>query len=153
MRWSLDTLYPQKLALTSPISGGRSVGIVRLRTKGHGGFSFILHGIRISLLIPICLHFVWHQKANVGCVGCKRLASRTQPLARLSVESPSNCLWRSIILVSFAQIFFPLYLGRRIVATSGFRRIPYVFVSPPFVWSSVFLPSDTDTFLHREKNT
>jgi hypothetical protein len=26
----------KKLALTSPTSGGRSVGIVRLRTKGHG---------------------------------------------------------------------------------------------------------------------
>jgi hypothetical protein len=26
------------LALTSPTSGGRSVGIVRLRTKGHGVF-------------------------------------------------------------------------------------------------------------------
>ena len=26
-------LYPQKLALTSPTDGGRSVGIVRLRTK------------------------------------------------------------------------------------------------------------------------
>jgi hypothetical protein len=29
----LDTLYPQNLALTSPISGGRSVGIVRSRTE------------------------------------------------------------------------------------------------------------------------
>jgi hypothetical protein len=28
-----DTLYPLKLALTSPTSGGRSVGIVRWRTK------------------------------------------------------------------------------------------------------------------------
>jgi hypothetical protein len=27
------TLYPQKLGLTSPTSGGRSVGIVRSRTK------------------------------------------------------------------------------------------------------------------------
>jgi hypothetical protein len=27
------TLYPQKLAITSPTSGGRSVGIVRLWTK------------------------------------------------------------------------------------------------------------------------
>ena len=26
-------LYPQKLALTSPTGGGRSVGVVRLRTK------------------------------------------------------------------------------------------------------------------------
>jgi hypothetical protein len=36
LRWPRDTLYSQKLALTSPTSGGRSVGIVRLRTKGHG---------------------------------------------------------------------------------------------------------------------
>jgi hypothetical protein len=31
-RWPRGTLYPQKLALTSPTSGGRSVGIVRSRT-------------------------------------------------------------------------------------------------------------------------
>jgi hypothetical protein len=31
--WPRDTLYPQKLALTSPTSGGRSVGIFRSRTK------------------------------------------------------------------------------------------------------------------------
>jgi hypothetical protein len=33
MRWPRNTLYSQKLALTSPISGSRSVGIVRSRTK------------------------------------------------------------------------------------------------------------------------
>jgi hypothetical protein len=32
-RWPLDTLFPQKLALTSPISGSSSVDIVRSRTK------------------------------------------------------------------------------------------------------------------------
>jgi hypothetical protein len=32
-RWPRGTLYPQKLALTSPTSGGRSVSIVRLRTQ------------------------------------------------------------------------------------------------------------------------
>jgi hypothetical protein len=32
LRWPRDTLYPQKLAPTSPASGGRSVGIVCLRT-------------------------------------------------------------------------------------------------------------------------
>jgi hypothetical protein len=31
--WALDTLYPQKLALTSPTSGGRSVSLVCSRTK------------------------------------------------------------------------------------------------------------------------
>jgi hypothetical protein len=33
LRWPRDTLYPQKLALTSPTSGGRSVDIVRVRTN------------------------------------------------------------------------------------------------------------------------
>jgi hypothetical protein len=32
-RWPRGTLYQQKLALTSPTSGGRSVGIVRSRTQ------------------------------------------------------------------------------------------------------------------------
>jgi hypothetical protein len=32
-RWPRDTLHPQKLALTSPTSGGHSVGTVRSRTK------------------------------------------------------------------------------------------------------------------------
>jgi hypothetical protein len=33
----LTSLYPRKLAPNSPNTGGSSVGIVRLRTKGHGG--------------------------------------------------------------------------------------------------------------------
>jgi hypothetical protein len=33
LRLPRDTLYPQKLALTSPTTYGRSVGIVRSRTK------------------------------------------------------------------------------------------------------------------------
>jgi hypothetical protein len=41
LRWPRDTLYPQKLALTLPTSGGRSVGVVCLRTKGHGGFLYL----------------------------------------------------------------------------------------------------------------
>jgi hypothetical protein len=32
LRWPRDTLYPQKLARTSPTSGGGSVAIVRSRT-------------------------------------------------------------------------------------------------------------------------
>jgi hypothetical protein len=45
LRWSRDTLYPQKLALTSPTSGCRSVSIVRLRTKGHGVLGLNLNWI------------------------------------------------------------------------------------------------------------
>jgi hypothetical protein len=41
-RWPRGTLYPQKLALTSPTSGGRSVGIVHLRTQATD-FSLLVH--------------------------------------------------------------------------------------------------------------
>jgi hypothetical protein len=40
-RWPRGNLYPQKLSLTSPTSGGRSVGIVRSRTKATK-FSLVL---------------------------------------------------------------------------------------------------------------
>jgi len=36
-------LYPQKLALTSPTGGGRSVGIVRVRTKATEFVLFCLY--------------------------------------------------------------------------------------------------------------
>jgi hypothetical protein len=40
-RWPRDTLYPQKLALTWPTSGGRSVGIFRSRIQAtEFSFSF-----------------------------------------------------------------------------------------------------------------
>jgi hypothetical protein len=42
LRWPRDTLYPQKLALTSPTCGGRSVGIVLLRTKAT---EFVVYGV------------------------------------------------------------------------------------------------------------
>jgi hypothetical protein len=39
-RWPRGTLYPQKLEITSPTSGGRSVGIVRSRTQTMEFFLF-----------------------------------------------------------------------------------------------------------------
>jgi hypothetical protein len=41
LRWPRDTFYPQKLTLTSPTCGGRSVAIVRLRTTATE-FSFLV---------------------------------------------------------------------------------------------------------------
>jgi hypothetical protein len=57
--WPRDTLYPQKLALTSLASGGRSVGIVRLRAKGKE-FSFLVYFVESSLrevVMFLCLWF------------------------------------------------------------------------------------------------
>jgi len=47
-------LYPQKLALTSPTGGGRSVGIVRSRTKATD-FSLVFYmppALRYSFIVP-----------------------------------------------------------------------------------------------------
>jgi hypothetical protein len=41
-------LYPQKLAQTSPIGGGRSVGIVRSRTKATEFFFFFDLAVQTS---------------------------------------------------------------------------------------------------------
>jgi hypothetical protein len=50
LRWPRDTLYEQKLALTAPTSGGRSVGIVRLRTKTmEFVFVCISYNVRIKI--------------------------------------------------------------------------------------------------------
>jgi hypothetical protein len=44
-------LYPVKLALTSPTSGGRSVGIVRLLTKAMELLLFSYLGVKVMKLI------------------------------------------------------------------------------------------------------
>jgi len=48
-------LYPQKLAPTSPTDGGRSVGIVRVRTKAME-FSFSTN--KYSRVLTICTHYI-----------------------------------------------------------------------------------------------
>jgi hypothetical protein len=56
-RWPRDTLYAQKLALTSLTSGGRSIGIVRSRTQATE-FSFSLvpiSFIKMGFLVPLLI--------------------------------------------------------------------------------------------------
>jgi hypothetical protein len=48
-RWPRCSLYPQKLALTSPTSGDRLVGVARSRTQATE-FSFLLTTIWMSTL-------------------------------------------------------------------------------------------------------
>jgi len=75
-------LYPRKLALTSPTGGGRSVGIVRVRTKATE-FSFYKR-------LWMCTGFVWlradpSEGGNVYSCSIKRRRF-TEP-----VEGPSAC--------------------------------------------------------------
>ena len=65
----MTPLYPQKFALTSPTGGGRSVGIVRVRTKATEistlqHVPLLLHGERLidnqflSTCSPTCLQLL-----------------------------------------------------------------------------------------------
>jgi hypothetical protein len=62
LRWPRDTLYPQKLAQTSPTGGGRSVGIVRLRTQAtelvFSLFSLLFFFLFPSLVILFLQSFI-----------------------------------------------------------------------------------------------
>jgi hypothetical protein len=60
--WPRDTLYLLKLALTSSTSGGRSVGIVRLRTKATEFVCFVCCTMSTSRIhLP---HFVYEALAG-----------------------------------------------------------------------------------------
>jgi hypothetical protein len=48
LRWPRDTLYPLNSALTSPTSGGRSIGIIRLRTKTIDFFVVFMWFLKFS---------------------------------------------------------------------------------------------------------
>jgi len=84
-------LYPQKLALTSPTGGGRSVGIVRSRTEATE-FSLVFYGytrwthtstqINCSDMLHLTTTFftTWSMGAYT------RLTSRSYHVARISVE-------------------------------------------------------------------
>ena len=53
-------LYPQKLALTSPTGGGRSVGIVRSRTKAT----------EFSLVLAVLHGLLCYENSLVVCYKC-----------------------------------------------------------------------------------
>jgi hypothetical protein len=63
MTVKLGPLYPLKLALTSPTSGGRSIGIVRSRTQATE-FSLVLVKLDLSsegIALPYFLTYRLHQ--------------------------------------------------------------------------------------------
>jgi hypothetical protein len=85
-RWPRGTFYPQKLTLTSPTSGGRSVGIVRLRTQATE-FSFR----DIGSSQPIAIE-------EVTCITFAGNLYETSSVSwdlddRSEADNPNNVLW------------------------------------------------------------
>jgi hypothetical protein len=80
LRWPCDALYSHKLAVISPISGGRAVGIVRLRTKAtefvrvffvaclrwgggtHRMLKVIIHRIHVYIIF---IHPLWFYTLSI----------------------------------------------------------------------------------------
>jgi hypothetical protein len=57
-RWQRYTLYPQKFVLTSPTSGGRSIGIVRSRLRPGGLFICLVFITSITVIVVIFAHVI-----------------------------------------------------------------------------------------------
>jgi hypothetical protein len=65
LRWPRDTLCPLKLAPTSPTSCGRSVGIVRLRTKAAECWFFKIPPKMFKCLVQVTIiRKIWGFHAN-----------------------------------------------------------------------------------------
>jgi hypothetical protein len=60
LRWPRDTLHPQKLALTSPTSSGRSVGIFACGLKATEFVLFVCIGFFVTCIEAISDHFYFH---------------------------------------------------------------------------------------------
>ena len=88
----VTSLYPQKLALTSPTGGGRSVGIVRSRTRATEFFFFInsSYGRPLWLLAPSGLKKTWLRHYYYALFSSYSVYVRTCHPSRRSYQMPTN---------------------------------------------------------------
>jgi hypothetical protein len=112
LRWPRYTLDPQRLALTSPTSGCRSVGIVRLRTKAieilslMSAFSHISQNSNIrSLSPPTCkiVVFTWLYRWLVKFSFVKFLFMKPEKLVR-TLPKNSSWVWNGVHSASWVQL-------------------------------------------------
>jgi hypothetical protein len=97
------TLYPQKLALTSPASGCLSVGIVRSRTKAKEfSFSFMYIRVQKSTYCEVpqlheiyhCLQIALHSKCMEYFLCYNDFMRWTLITANLRSDTQSHCVSR-----------------------------------------------------------
>jgi hypothetical protein len=104
-RWPRGTLYPQKLAITSPTSEGRSVGIVRSRTQTMEFFFYLpfpsnnLFTVSTTPVLQLPCHCVFTSEfyRSVSCVSTEELNSSV-------LVSSTNSLIKKL---KHAQLFVP----------------------------------------------
>jgi hypothetical protein len=93
-RWPRDTHYPQQLALTEPTNGGRSVGIVRSRTKAIELIILLLLFITVVFHLILIILVIYNiQKPNLLCMrgSCSTVCLQLVPAPKPSYR---YCLLR-----------------------------------------------------------
>jgi hypothetical protein len=132
-RWPRGTLYPQKVALTSLTSGGRSVGIVRLQTEA----TELLLLRRLSKWIPRYWHLLLEEEVRYWCCGSipwktptsgqvsLRLATVTwvdlDPFA-FSWHKESQCWMASRLFCSFGDAMVGSLNGSKVLSDQSQGR-------------------------------
>src|SRR5215471_9738867 len=87
----VTTLYPQKLALISPTGGGRSVGIVRSRTKAT----------EFSLVLVIPLSVIPLSVISLSVISLSVISLSVIPLSVISLSVISlSVIYLSVISLS-----------------------------------------------------
>jgi hypothetical protein len=99
LRWPSDTHYPQKLALTSPTCGSRSVGIVRMRTKTTEFSFYVLH---IITNVSFCT--IYRSSVN------PRFAKQIIPISLILRYNGSLVTWTVVSLTTakFKPLIFSM---------------------------------------------
>jgi phosphoribosyl-AMP cyclohydrolase len=100
--WPRDTLYPLKLALTSPISGGRSVGIVLLRTKAIE-FFFMHSCHREYVMLRFLVLKRWHFRLPITVAARSEAWTVTESRVRLPLEALMSVCVYSVFVLSCVQ--------------------------------------------------
>ena len=93
-------LYPQKLALTSPTGGGRSVGIVRSRTKATELVMTSTQKCMIDILyaVHVCIC-----GENITCGGGTNNYCRSAVLHGFAHASSQLSLFRTLLIEMFKR--------------------------------------------------
>jgi hypothetical protein len=130
---ALPPLYPQKLALTSPTSGGRSAGIVRSWTEATELVSLYCHNWIISFFFPFCILYLY----LLPSISSSLLIVRSI-IALFPFPSPLSSTLKYFpvplihflnlsyiyLLTSFLQSPFPIYLKKNSMVLVRERTMP-----------------------------
>jgi hypothetical protein len=137
LRWPRDTLYAQKLALTSPTSGGLSVGIVCLRTEATE-FRFFL---------PYCLLWKMDTYFEVFRPKCgKHISFSSFSL----LGSPVSALTVMSKIYEAKSYSVQHFLHPPVTSLSYTRMLPSIFCSHTFSIHVCHLEWETKFLTHKK---